>query len=889
MKSHHRLIVPEVIQTSAMDCGPATLKCLLEGFGIPVSYGRLREACQTDVDGSSIDTIEDIAVQLGLEAEQIMLPADHLLLTESQALPAIIVVRLPNGFTHFVVAWNRHGNFIQVMDPATGRRWMTVKHFLSELYIHNFPISANDWREWAGSEEFIGALHRRMNILHIPKDQTESLVNTSLSNPKWYPIATLDAAVRMTDAIVNSSGLRRSRHVAGVIKSLYEKSQSEIPGKYHTIPDIYWSVQPTLPDANGEEQLQLRGAVLIRVLGRQQVTPEEEPEKQKPLSPELVAALEEQPSRPGYELLRILRTNGFLAPIFIVFALGLASAGVIAEALLFRGIFDIGREMSLTGQRLGTFGVILFVAITLLLIEFPIASGVLRFGRRLEIRLRVSLLEKLPKLIDRYFQSRLISDMAECSHSIHTIRLLPSLGGRLIRSLFEIILTTLGIIWLDPSSAFLAIIVVVFTIGLSFIFNPLLTERELRFRTHVGTLCRFYFDALIGIIPIRAHGAERVIRRDHESLLVEWANAGLRLYRTTVLVEGIQVFAGFGIVVWLIFSHIMRGGESNILLLIYWALNLPVLGQEIGVVARQYPIHRNLTLRIIEPLGAPEQQISDIKTTLDTQSDPQTHGVSITFSNVSVKAAGHTILEGIELSIKSGSHVAIIGPSGAGKSSLVGLLLGWHRPATGQVLIDGVILDGGQLGKLRRETAWVDPSVQIWNRSFLDNLRYGMNADISTIGKVIEQTDLLDVLEALPDGLQTRLGESGSLISGGEGQRIRIGRAMLRNGIRLAILDEPFRGLDREKRRELLSNARSLWHDVTLLCITHDVSETLSFDRVLIIENRRIVEDGSPADLSISNSRYRAFLKAEESVKKELWSKGIWRRLRMQDGHLSER
>src|ERR1041384_3449131 len=97
------LIVPEVVQTSAMDCGPASLKGLLEGFGIPVSYGRLREACQTDVDGTSIDTVEAVAVQLGLEAEQVMLPVDHLLLPEAQALPAILVVRQVNDLTHFVI------------------------------------------------------------------------------------------------------------------------------------------------------------------------------------------------------------------------------------------------------------------------------------------------------------------------------------------------------------------------------------------------------------------------------------------------------------------------------------------------------------------------------------------------------------------------------------------------------------------------------------------------------------------------------------------------------------------------------------------------------------------------------------------------------------------
>jgi len=97
MESRARLIVPEVVQTSNMDCGPAALKCLLGGFGIDVNYGRLREACQTDVDGTSIDTIEEVANQLGLQAEQIMLPADHVLIEDARALPGIAVVVLPTA------------------------------------------------------------------------------------------------------------------------------------------------------------------------------------------------------------------------------------------------------------------------------------------------------------------------------------------------------------------------------------------------------------------------------------------------------------------------------------------------------------------------------------------------------------------------------------------------------------------------------------------------------------------------------------------------------------------------------------------------------------------------------------------------------------------------
>src|SRR5262249_22503254 len=151
--ARRRLLVPEVVQTSAMDCGPAALQCLLQGFGVRASYGRLREACQTDVDGTSIDTIEDIAVRLGLDAEPGLLPPDQLLLAEAAALPALVVVHRPHGATHFVVVWRRHGSLVQVMDPAVGRRWLPVDALLRDLYRHEMPVPAAGWREWAASDE----------------------------------------------------------------------------------------------------------------------------------------------------------------------------------------------------------------------------------------------------------------------------------------------------------------------------------------------------------------------------------------------------------------------------------------------------------------------------------------------------------------------------------------------------------------------------------------------------------------------------------------------------------------------------------------------------------------------------------------------------------------
>src|SRR5689334_16773240 len=103
-----RLLAPEVVQTSAMDCGPATLACLLGGFGIRASYPRLRDACHTDVDGTSIDALEDSAVLLGLEARQLMLPVADLVngigTEPARVLPAIVVTKGPGDLPHFVVA-----------------------------------------------------------------------------------------------------------------------------------------------------------------------------------------------------------------------------------------------------------------------------------------------------------------------------------------------------------------------------------------------------------------------------------------------------------------------------------------------------------------------------------------------------------------------------------------------------------------------------------------------------------------------------------------------------------------------------------------------------------------------------------------------------------------
>ena len=207
--------------------------------------------------------------------------------------------------------------------------------------------------------------------------------------------------------------------------------------------------------------------------------------------------------------------------------------------------------------------------------------------------------------------------------------------------------------------------------------------------------------------------------------------------------------------------------------------------------------------------------------------------------------------------------------------------------------MDGHVLDGARLARLRRETAWIDPAVQIWNRSLLDNLRYGATGGPETLTAealeaVLETADLTGVVARLPAGAETPLGEGGGLLSGGEGQRVRLARALLRPEARLVILDEAFRGLERARRRTLYARTRAFWPHATILCITHDVTETLDFPRVLVIDGGRLVEDGAPERLREQPSRYRALLEAEDALRERVWRSPRFRSVDVVDGRVRE-
>jgi ATP-binding cassette subfamily B protein len=593
--------------------------------------------------------------------------------------------------------------------------------------------------------------------------------------------------------------------------------------------------------------------------------------------------------RPLRRFLELLRGEGVIAPAAMIAALLVAVGAVVLETLLFRGLFDVHAMLALPWQRLAAAcGLLLFVLL-LGAIEWPIVGEVLRLGRKLELRLRMALLEKLPRLADRYFQSRPVSDMADRGHSLHAVRAVPHLAVQGLMIFVELLLTFAGLLWLDAAAWLPATLLVLVATGLPMIVQPLLSERDLRARIHSGALGGFYLDALLGLVPIRTHRAEAAVRRLHEGLLTEWARAARAMARLGLGAQALQSLLSAILAGTLVIGHFRRVGAVSgaDLLLVYWALKLPAMAGRLLQTVQQYPAQRNVLLRLLEPVTAPSERDSGMPRAPAPASTRSGMGLSIRSGEI--VAGGHRILEDVNLEIAPGEHVGIVGPSGAGKSTLIGLMLGWHRLAAGRARVDGMLLSVVDPAALRRQIAWVDPAIQIWNRSVLDNLRYAApDVPLDAVAPALDAAQLQKVIARLPQGLQTWLGEGGSLVSGGEGQRLRFARALLQPDVRLALLDEPFRGLDRAQRTQLLSEARRWWAGSTLLCVTHDVAETMSFDRVLVVEGGRIVEDGSPSVLFARDSRYRALLAADSGARHKLWRRSKWRHLRVEEGRAVE-
>lgn len=284
-----------------------------------------------------------------------------------------------------------------------------------------------------------------------------------------------------------------------------------------------------------------------------------------------------------------------------------------------------------------------------------------------------------------------------------------------------------------------------------------------------------------------------------------------------------------------------------------------------GLINRLYDFS-NVFRRMSESFSDAQEMVNILDRPIDIQNNEYAETVapktgSVIFDNVSFDYhEGQNLISDFSLSIKSGEKVALVGISGAGKSTLFKLLLRLYERHGGQILIDGKPIESYTQNAVRDAVSYVPQEPSLFHRTLMENIRYGhRTATDDNVKKAAESAEC-DFIEKLPHGFDTLVGERGVKLSGGERQRVAIARAILKNAP-ILLLDEATSALDSESEQKIQKALTHLMENKTVIAIAHRLSTIKQMDRIIVIENGKIIEEGSH-DVLLSNPK---------SVYKKLW------------------
>ncbi len=391
-----------------------------------------------------------------------------------------------------------------------------------------------------------------------------------------------------------------------------------------------------------------------------------------------------------------------------------------------------------------------------------------------------------------------------------------------------------------------------------------LNQRQWKQLTRMGG---YFLDVIQGLTTLKLFNASRreaaVIARISE----EYRHATMKVLRVAFLSAlALEFFSTISIaIVAVLIGFRLLFGEMDFFIGFFILLLAP----EFYLPLRSLGTHYHSRM---DAIGAAETMVEILNTPISkapaSPSLPVPHQpFSIQFQDIHFSYQGErTALAGLNFEIKPGERVAIVGPSGAGKSTVINILLGFIQPQRGHVLINDQAMTSLDLNQWRRQLAWLPQRPRLFHGSVAENISLGLkNVAESRILEALHMAHAIEFVEQLPSGLETLVGEGGRTLSGGQVQRLVLARVFLRDA-KLVLMDEPTANLDAQSERLIQLAIDNLAQKRTVLTVAHRLHTVKRADRIMVLDQGRLIEQGRHQQLIAANGLYQTMAAAGGAV-----------------------
>lgn len=542
-------------------------------------------------------------------------------------------------------------------------------------------------------------------------------------------------------------------------------------------------------------------------------------------------------------------------------ALLVAALGTLAIPDGFRRVIDKGfssADGNIAEHFYYLFGIVLVLAAATA-VRFYFVSWL---GERVVANLRSDVHRNLLRLEPRFFEENRPSEIASRLTSDTSV-IEMVVGSTISVALRNIVMGVGGIIYLFTLAPKLTLALL---LGIPVIILPIvLLGRKLRAvsrhsQDRIAEVGSMIAETLGAMKIVQAFGQERrEADRFRDAAEAAFATARRRILLRAIMTATVMalVMGSITLVMWQAALDVAEGNLSGGTVAAFVFTGILVAGA-LGALTEVYG-------ELLRGAGAASRlaellaQVPTIKSPASPRPLPKPAEGALSFDDVTFHYPTRpevSALNAFNLSVRPGETVAVVGPSGAGKTTLFQLAQRFYDPGVGAVRFDGVDLRGADPAELRRQIAVVPQETVIFAASARDNLRYGFwEADDDALWAAAEAANAAEFLRRLPEGLDTFMGEGGARLSGGQRQRIAIARAILRNAP-LLLLDEATSALDTESERLVQASLERLVADRTTIVIAHRLSTVRSADRIIVMDQGRIAEEGTHDALTADGGLY---------------------------------